>query len=348
MMLNHFSNKIHMVLATIGKLRKAPLQKGDRFVGLFGQLECAQLTCQGVNNYCLICAWQFSGFPPVNQSRFQFQHPNVFPRGQSWPEFKFYLIAIALQKIFAERYLNNVLQHVWLHRIQTFEIAPARLIQRKLPSVLVVSWFYHFVFLLRVDDVADTTLACFGVAFYSRTCSRVPEAEQPSFMRLNECLVIRLRQRLQVHIRHVNGHFRQRECRQLVNERKGKIVAGEAGGNAWCPVVSFDRAGYQYVSIRGEGECCPLVGVTPVVAITSNDKLPESVNQHFVQCFDVFHARLWQVAVFPLLLLELIPALVVGGLVQRFPLIPSLEATNIAMLGGFAQFLFGLRCEVQP
>lgn len=118
---------------------------------------------------------------------------------------------------------------------------------------------------------------------------------------------------------------------------------GEAGGNAWCPVVSFDGAGYQHVSISVEGERSALVGVTPVVAITSNDKLSEGVNQHFVQCFEVFNARLWQVAVFPLHLLELIPTLVVGGLVQRFPLIPSLEATNIAILAGLAQWLFGLK-----
>jgi len=182
-----------------------------------------------------------------------------------------------------------------------------------------------------------------GVAFYSRASVRGADADQLSFMRLNERLVIRLRQRLQVHIRHVNGHFCQRECRQLVNQRKGKIVAGEAGGNAWCPVVRFDCAGYQYISIRGEWKRCTLVGVTPVVAITSNDKLTKGVNQHFVQCFDVFDARLWQVAVFPLHLLELIPALVVGGLIQRFPLICSLEATNIAILGDFAQFFFGLR-----
>lgn len=120
-------------------------------------------------------------------------------------------------------------------------------------------------------------------------------------------------------------------------------MTGEAGGNARCPVVGFDGAGYQYVSISVEGERSTSVGVTPVVAITSNDKLPEGVNQHFVQCFDVFDARLWQVAVFPLHLLELIPTLVVGGLVQRFPLIPSLEATNIAMLGGLDLFFFGLK-----
>ena len=42
-----------------------------------------------------------------------------------------------------------------------------------------------------------------------------------------------------------------------------------------------------------------------MVAITSNDKLPKGVNQHFVQCFDVFDARLWQVALFPLHLLGL-------------------------------------------
>tara|TARA_R110001606_G_scaffold91451_5_gene203979 strand:- start:18681 stop:18956 length:276 start_codon:yes stop_codon:yes gene_type:complete len=70
-------------------------------------------------------------------------------------------------------------------------------------------------------------------------------------------------------------------------------------------VVSIDRAGNQYVSIKGEGKCSTSVGVTPVVAITSNDKLPKGVNQHFVQCFDVFDARLWQVALFPLHLLGL-------------------------------------------
>ena len=99
------------------------------------------------------------------------------------------------------------------------------------------------------------------------------------------------------------GSYTTRERRQIVNERKGKVVAGEAGGNAWYPVVSIDRAGNQYVSIKGEGKCSTSVGVTPVVAITSNDKLPEGVNQHFVQCFDVFDARLWQVALFPLHLL---------------------------------------------
>lgn len=194
-----------------------------------------------------------------------------------------------------------------------------------------------------MGGAAITTVTGTGVAFYSRASVRGADADQLSFMRLNECLVICLGQCLQVHIRHVNGHFCQCERRQLINERKGKVVAGEAGGNPRCPVVSFDGAGYQYISISVEGERSALVGVTPVVAITSNDKLSESVNQHFVQCFEVFDARLWQVAVFPLHLLELIPALVVGGLVQRFPLIPSLEATNIAILGDFAQFFFGLR-----
>lgn len=80
--------------------------------------------------------------------------------------------------------------------------------------------------------------------------------------------------------------------------------------------MSFDGSGNKYVSFRGEGESCALVGIAPVVAIAGDNEFSEGVGQYFMKCCSVLYARFWKVAELPLYLLNMIPTIVVGGFVQ--------------------------------
>lgn len=203
--------------------------------------------------------------------------------------------------------------------------------------------FSHVVFLLLVDGVATTTLAGDGVAFYSVDMGRGRKPKLSLFVRLNQRLIVGLRQSLKVHVGDVHSHLGQLELCQLANQSKSKLMGGNACGYARCPVVDLDGSGNEYVSICVEGKACPTIGISPVVAIAGDNELAEGINQHPMKRCYVCNARLWQVAKLSLHLLKMVPALVVGVLIQLPPLITRLETTNIAMLHGCVQFLFSLK-----
>lgn len=215
-------------------------------------------------------------------------------------------------------------------------------------KALISLVFSHVVFPMSVEGSTTTTVAARGVAFYSVDKGWGRKSNLPLFVRLNQRLIVGLRHYLKVHVRDVHSHLGQFELCQLAYQSKSKVMGGNACGYARCPVVGFDGSGNEYVSICVEEKASPTIGISPVVTIAGDNELAEGIDQHPMKRCHVLNARLWQVAKLSLNLLKVVPALVVGVLIQLLPLMTRLEKTNIAMSLSCIQFLFSLKHGVTP